>query len=252
MTEVHSKPEEVAETKNLTICLTCYNQSMCNSKDEQNVDKPLQDFDALFRNQQEQQNHVHTVHNGAANIEFTSVWDKKEAQGAMIPSHPPIMTPSQSDHPALKYGNMANYQYYQSYPTPYQPYYRQAADPYSQTTFVFNQHHHFNPNQIGQSLISPDTPASTVTTQSDTGPLAGYDFYQNQNVQPTYHAAQQPSVPATVSSSVKTEEQTVPRFEKTDKESSVSKTNDSKDKKCDEKLEKGKPRYNSIVFANEF
>ena len=223
---------------------------MCNSKDEQNVDKPLQDFDALFRNQQEQQNHVHTVHNGAANIEFTSVWDKKEAQGAMIPSQPSIMTPSQSEHPALKYGNIANYQYYQSYSTPYQPYYRQAADPYNTTTFGFNHHHHFNPNQIGQSLIASDTPTSTVTTQSDIGPITGYDFYQNQIVQPTYHA-QQPSVSA-VSSSVKTEEQTVPKFEKTDKESCAAKTSDRKDKKCDEKLDKGKPRYNSIVFANEF
>lgn len=238
---------------------------MCNSKDEQNVDKPLQDFDALFRNQQEQQSHVHTVHNGAANIEFTSVWDKKEASNGIMPSvsHSPSLIGQQTTDP-LKYGNMPNYQYYQSYPAmPYQPYYRQTTDPYTQNPFGFNHQHHFPSQSTGHSI---GTNQDSTTSTADTG----YDFYQNQNVQPTYHAQTSVTPSTSVPKSeqqVQQQHQQMPKFDKCLAKTSVTvaaavetsaaatsmkKNTDNKDKKCDEKVEKGKPRYNSIVFANEF
>lgn len=79
VTEVHNKPEEIEETKKLVLCLECYNSTLSKKKEGENSNLP--EFDALFKNQEEQDLHVKEVHNGNE-VEFISVWDKKEAAGS--------------------------------------------------------------------------------------------------------------------------------------------------------------------------
>ena len=82
MTEVHNKPDEIAETKKLTLCLQCYNNTLNLSKERTSKGDTsnLPDFDALFRNKEAQEEHIAACHPSApeGSIEFISVWDKKD------------------------------------------------------------------------------------------------------------------------------------------------------------------------------
>ena len=206
------------------------------SRDDQNADKPLGDFDALFRSQQEQQDHVQTVHGGAANIEFTSVWDKKETPNAMVQTQMMANPDPMKPYPS---GQINSYnQYYQTYPNMhYQPYYRPSgSDPYNQ--FSFGQ---FNASQPMAPLVNQQ---ETTGVTSD----SGYDFYQSQNVQPTYHASNVVTTPPMPKPTPPPPTLELPKFVKEEVKSEAEKNI----KKEPEKDENGKPRYNSIVFANEF
>lgn len=82
VTEVHNKVEEIEETKKLVLCLECYNSTLSKRvKSSDGSSVLLPEFDGLFRNKMEQKRHVQEVHNGNE-IEFISVWDKKEAAGS--------------------------------------------------------------------------------------------------------------------------------------------------------------------------
>ena len=211
------------------------------SRDDQNADKPLEDFDALFRNQQEQQDHVQTVHHGVANIEFTSVWDKKETPNSMVHGSQTQMIGNPDPMKPYPTGQMGSYnQYYQAYPNMhYQPYYRPSgSDPYNQ--FSFGQ---FSASQSMAPLVNqPEVPSTD----------SGYDFYQSQNVQPTYHAsnvvATTPPMPKPTPPPPTLE---LPKFVKEEVKSEAPQEKNIK-KESDKDEKNGKPRYNSIVFANEF
>lgn len=82
VTEVHNKPDEIAETKKLTLCLQCYNNTLNLSKERTSKGDTsnLPDFDALFRNKEAQEEHIRACHasDPEGSIEFISVWDKKD------------------------------------------------------------------------------------------------------------------------------------------------------------------------------
>jgi len=97
VTEVHNKAEEIEETKKLVLCLECYNCTLSKRvKPADGSAVQLPEFDGLFRNETEQKNHVAGFHNGNE-VEFISVWDKKEAAGSSrtprtpTPSTPPVV-----------------------------------------------------------------------------------------------------------------------------------------------------------------
>ena len=250
MTEVHNKPEEINETKNLVLCLNCYNQAISRSKETaKSGHVGLPAFDALFKNKEDQLEHVESCHNGATDVEFISVWDKKEGanggivsqgtnnrpHGPALGSTPPVnlSVGGPPTHQSVSAAN-ANYNlhYYQSYPIQsYHGYYSSSSYGYntSYSTTHDTQTVPMAPSatQGGNGIPKNGTENGTGMNQNEpvSNQAVSYsDYgYHNQNAYQISQNTQPPTQNPTLSS--------LPGF-----------GNENKDDQ----------RYNSIVFASEF
>ena len=250
MTEVHNKSDEIQETKNLVLCLNCYNESMSSNKEgKDHMDgRPLPEFSALFRNQQEQLEHVETVHRGANDIEFISVWDKKEGgttspqKGNSPTSTLPKLTieavqgqgathvVSSDTHQSTQSVSAANanynLHYYQNYPIQsYHNYYSSSAS-YPAYPSSYGIDNHMSSGKCNNG----DSNQPTISTNQSTS----FGDYYNQSAGTYQQHIPPPQAAQTASGSMQNQPPIPNLSDFTD--------NDNKDDQ----------RYNSIVFANEF
>jgi hypothetical protein len=55
VTEVHKAPEEISSTRNLAICLPCYNKTLEEGKEQKKTSSALPEFDALCATDEKRQ-----------------------------------------------------------------------------------------------------------------------------------------------------------------------------------------------------
>ena len=260
MTEVHNKPDEIAETKKLTLCLQCYNNTLNLSKERTSKGTEtsnLPDFDALFRNKEAQEEHIAACHASApeGSIEFISVWDKKDGaqqneitvgnsqtsqhQVPLVPNGGGAMEQSPSH---------AGYMHYYHNPTVYpSTAYHSTVSHHSAYHYRPNDsyYHYHNSHLPGHDGTQPQTPSisSTVRSISDNiqpslaqNNYSGNDYNHYQTYS-TFLPTQTPQTTQTnalsalpsISKSPAEHESTTPGVVGADGE-----------------------RYNNIIFANEF
>ena len=204
VTEVHNKAEEIEETKKLVLCLECYNMTLSKrGKGSDGSNSPLPEFDGLYRNREEQIKHVKEFHNGNE-VEFISVWDKKEAAGASRSSRNST-NPSQVNYanqmpikhevrPQTLHQNIQNQEQYaaniQQYPTHgYNPLYNsmnQNYHPYhySQQTVPYQ-----NISQSPQ-ICNNANQVQSFTCQIASQPMQNHNIQYNDNFYSQYQPQQ--------------------------------------------------------------